>query len=842
MTKSTTDLKNRLVNESIAKTIGSGKDFKTLENAFEWLENAEVTAAEIAFLLDNGTHVLKREYILSYDSFTLISVSSDRELCTVRFEGLADYSYCFNTLNSSMFNDISIETDNNLSVVLRANNNAICKLYNVKVSGGYYNLYSNSNGIFEVTTVESIDAKVSHVNLQNNSHMQVSNFTMTDTLDAATDGVQLFDSSVHLFGNLYATSLNKKMKQIMYCTNGSNVTTADDVSITFDNMSTYGMRFTRGATFNDGYNTSYNISNCPKGINAETGAQVYLGINEPVFTNVTTGYNIETNIMLDAETLISVGSIELTKSSSSGDTASRPALPNINNQYFDTDLDKPVWFNGTDWVDVGARETVSTLTEKTVGTGKDFETLHEGLIWAESVDIINIGEIRFTIDDGTHLLKSRDTADFYTFKDSNISFYAAEGASANCTISVDPTDTNTSWMRLFKLSNTRVYMLYVDINITAGSTTYSDYITIFDMRMGSSVTAQICTFSNSYKGFYLSDSTIQISHTSIFDNFSSNCVQAVSGTVSIDSSTISNSNLGIYIAGSNFSGVNANINNVTFINNVEDTDIPINEIDYSGCYIADGTESLYHKGNEIINTYTTKTVGIGKDFELLHDALRWAEGLTLGISGRLLFVLDDGVHTITRIGEVDANTNAYYNFSRSHITLRSASGSHTACILSIKSDSDIADYSPVIYIEGGVFSLEQISADLTSDGYVGGNLPSLVFASALGYTYINGGTYTGWYSVTSMYHGSFLSAQSATIDNCNAAFIATNSRVETGTGLSIINSTGTGAISVVDGGITLMKAPVTFSSNVSDTNIPLNEIQYNGSYISDNTAALSFKA
>lgn len=35
----------------------------------------------------------------------------------------------------------------------------------------------------------------------------------------------------------------------------------------------------------------------------------------------------------------------------SGATASRPATPTIGQRYFDTTLGKPVWFNGTNWVD-----------------------------------------------------------------------------------------------------------------------------------------------------------------------------------------------------------------------------------------------------------------------------------------------------------------------------------------------------------------------------------------------------------------------------------------------------------------------------------------------------------
>ena len=35
-----------------------------------------------------------------------------------------------------------------------------------------------------------------------------------------------------------------------------------------------------------------------------------------------------------------------------GTTAERPTVIGVNNTpYFDTDLNKPIWFNGTEWVD-----------------------------------------------------------------------------------------------------------------------------------------------------------------------------------------------------------------------------------------------------------------------------------------------------------------------------------------------------------------------------------------------------------------------------------------------------------------------------------------------------------
>ncbi len=34
-----------------------------------------------------------------------------------------------------------------------------------------------------------------------------------------------------------------------------------------------------------------------------------------------------------------------------GTTANRPVAPKINISYFDTDLNKAIWYNGTEWVD-----------------------------------------------------------------------------------------------------------------------------------------------------------------------------------------------------------------------------------------------------------------------------------------------------------------------------------------------------------------------------------------------------------------------------------------------------------------------------------------------------------
>ena len=49
----------------------------------------------------------------------------------------------------------------------------------------------------------------------------------------------------------------------------------------------------------------------------------------------------ETNAKAYADSLVNLG----------GPTANRPGTPESFMMYFDTDLNKPIWYNGTDWVD-----------------------------------------------------------------------------------------------------------------------------------------------------------------------------------------------------------------------------------------------------------------------------------------------------------------------------------------------------------------------------------------------------------------------------------------------------------------------------------------------------------
>jgi hypothetical protein len=46
-----------------------------------------------------------------------------------------------------------------------------------------------------------------------------------------------------------------------------------------------------------------------------------------------------------------VGIFDPTSSTGAGATASRPAGPNVGAQFYDTTLGKPIWWNGTNWLD-----------------------------------------------------------------------------------------------------------------------------------------------------------------------------------------------------------------------------------------------------------------------------------------------------------------------------------------------------------------------------------------------------------------------------------------------------------------------------------------------------------
>lgn len=102
------------------------------------------------------------------------------------------------------------------------------------------------------------------------------------------------------------------------------------------------------------------------------------------------------------------------------------------------------------------------------------------------------------------------------------------------------------------------------------------------------------------------------------------------------------------------------------------------------------------------------TVGDGKDYELITDALRYAEGVLFSGGGELIIELDDGTHII------DENVNStdwiLYNFKDCKITIQSASGDKSLCNVKMVYDNT-KEYLDIISIVSGHLYVSGINFD-----------------------------------------------------------------------------------------------------------------------------------
>ncbi len=97
------------------------------------------------------------------------------------------------------------------------------------------------------------------------------------------------------------------------------------------------------------------IQNCTEvGLDIrKTTARINIGFNGDPTVFINNGqdtYVIINEVQLNGG-YISDDTKPLINTDTSGDTASRITTPRVNEQYFDTTLGKPIWFNGTNWID-----------------------------------------------------------------------------------------------------------------------------------------------------------------------------------------------------------------------------------------------------------------------------------------------------------------------------------------------------------------------------------------------------------------------------------------------------------------------------------------------------------
>lgn len=121
---------------------------------------------------------------------------------------------------------------------------------------------------------------------------------------------------------------------------------------------------------------------------------------------------------------------------------------------------------------------ISTSVTKTVGAGKDFETLHLALRWAEKLIFLGNGKLTLEIDDGTHVLGgagefNENAWAYYAFINSRITFKSVSGIAANCIITLDAFDDNENWPSVITAYLSNITVMNITIDGSIGGYPYS---------------------------------------------------------------------------------------------------------------------------------------------------------------------------------------------------------------------------------------------------------------------------------------------------------------------------------------------------------------------------------
>jgi hypothetical protein len=305
---------------------------------------------------------------------------------------------------------------------------------------------------------------------------------------------------------------------------------------------------------------------------------------------------------------------------------------------------------------------------------------------------------------------------------------------------------------------------------------------------------------------------------------------------------------------------------LSFSGNAEDSNIPLNEIQHDGTYIDDGSgDVLKHKDD--IREDTTFTVGSGKDFTTIDDALRYLID-TANITNNVAITLslDDGIHELI----MPAGESIAYYIRDINLTIESANGVKANCTLTHPNASSYIGF--MFFCKDASFSLRHLIYDGTLNGGTTAiswgvfststshidiydvdmkNLNSGLVLNNKSFAVVGGGTGAtcnfinmSGDAISIRYGSSLQVTRGLAIDNSGKAVQAIHNSdimIEPGDTITITNCT-TAFWANLAGKIVFTAADLTLSGNTTDYYVPLNEIQYDTSLITNSSSALSFKA
>lgn len=263
---------------------------------------------------------------------------------------------------------------------------------------------------------------------------------------------------------------------------------------------------------------------------------------------------------------------------------------------------------------------------------------------------------------------------------------------------------------------------------------------------------------------------------------------------------------------------------------------------------------------ETISGGASKEVGVGKDFETLSEALRFAETY---LGNSLTILIPVGVHEL----KVDDEWFGEFKLIGVAVSIEGIGGAaqEDNTIITLSSDSRTG--------QAAVFNVQHSNIGfkyITFDGTAGGRAEDdevnwfVVYGSNLHMSHVfilNGkvlinlfdgsvfisvssaftGTNTARDVIAAQY-GSEIVLDGVAVSGGRFTIYATRGgKLTTLTSLTVSDADNTGIWASRNTPV-FLEGTITFTNNTADTNIPLNEIQYDGSFICNGTAALSFKA
>ncbi len=271
---------------------------------------------------------------------------------------------------------------------------------------------------------------------------------------------------------------------------------------------------------------------------------------------------------------------------------------------------KPSTASDPTWKEVVTNDTKDVV--KTVGVGKDFEKLHDALVFAETKQGHSV---TLTLDDGT-----------YTIGDGGVR--AGEWAShgtlyiyRNMSLAITGKNRTKDGVKIILHADSRTNDAYF---ITSG---FAASIELANMTLATSIGDISKTDQRWLFNIYSNSNDFKIANAKLqgwMHTFSDYGTPAVLDNVEF----VSNVN-----AISATKGSRIILKTVTFIDNTKDTNIPLNEIQYDGSFISDGKAPLHHKGGvpvpptadgdyvlKVVAGVMTWVVATSADAPIIYDA------------------------------------------------------------------------------------------------------------------------------------------------------------------------------------------------------------------------------